>query len=81
MDINDKNDAPKGWRTKMKLAESVDSGITFQGGKGFGSHSIALNKSRLTPGGERLTRPRFRPHITNKNLGNNQFRNVGKLYD
>ena len=81
MDINDKNDAPKGWRTKMKLAESVDSGITFQGGNGYGGSWTALNKSRLTPGGERLTRPRFRPHITNNNLGNNQFRNVGKLYD
>ena len=80
MDINDKNDAPMGWRTKMKRAETVDAGITFQGGKGYGGHWTAWNRHRLDPAGKRLTRSKFLPYITNNTIGNHQYRKVGKLY-
>ena len=43
------NDTPvNSWRTKMAYAEKVDSGITFQGGKGYGGGgSNAIARERL----------------------------------
>ena len=66
MDINDKNDAPMGWRNKMNLAEEVDAAITFQGAKGYGGGgSNAIARERLIGNSINYTRPLIRPLLKN----------------
>ena len=58
------------WRAKMIHAEKVDSGITFQGGQGFGGSITAFPHKRLVGNAPIYTRAKFNPLIKNVPLGN-----------
>jgi hypothetical protein len=63
MEVTSNLDAPAGWRKKMALAETVDAGISFQGGLSTGF--IGIN--------------RYQSIQRNKNINNTRVRQIPYL--
>lgn len=75
------NDTPtNSWRAKMAHAEKVDSGITFQGGKGYGGSITAFPQKRLVGNALQFTRPKFRTLIKDVPLGNRNVWSQNAVY-
>ena len=75
------NDTPStSWRAKMAHAELVDSGITFQGGKGYGGNSTAWPQKRLIGNAIHFTRPKFRTLIKDLPVGNRNIWSNNPVY-
>ena len=85
MEVTSNLDAPNGWRMKMAIAEVVDQGIVWHGGRGFGSkYGTGFAGNRLESG-KQWTRPKFHQHLSNHTVGNNKVwraagKKTGKIY-
>ena len=79
MEVNNNMDAPMGWRTKMALAETVDAGISFDGGLSNGYIGINRHQDSLRNKNGNNTRPKQIPYLANNlNSGLNRIRVAGR---
>ena len=75
------NDTPvNSWRAKMLHAEKVDSGISFQGGKGYGGNTTGWPQKRLIGNAIQFTRPKFRTLIKDLPVGNRNVWSKNPVY-
>lgn len=85
MEVTSNLDAPMGWRSKMAIAETVDSGISFRGGLSAGY--IGVNRYQDSKRNKHTNNTRSKQILYLKQNNNSGLhgikvagRTVGKIY-